>query len=73
LSIDAFFTRQQMSLNGLQSSSKYDKESNELKNQMQNISDEKNKLERSLIEENAQKERVLEILQESESINFHFC
>ena len=34
---------------------------------MQNISQEKDQLEYSLREENAQKEKVLEILQESES------
>ena len=60
-------TRQQLTQNGLHSSFKYDKESNLLKSQMHNMSVEKSALESSLREENAQKEKVLEILDESES------
>jgi hypothetical protein len=59
--------RQQLNLNGLQSSFKYDKESSELKTQVRGMSLEKSGLERSLREENAQKEKVLELLDESES------
>ncbi len=67
LELECNYLRQQLNLNGLHSSFKYDKESSSLKNQMQSISLEKSGLERSLREQNAQKEKVLELLDESES------
>lgn len=53
----------------MESSLKYDKTSQKLKNEMLSIEQEKNHLERSLIEENEQKESVLKILQHTESFS----
>jgi hypothetical protein len=62
-----FFTRQQLNLNGLQTSLKYDHKSQQLKNEMINIQMEKTNLEQSLIEENEKKETVLHMLEQTES------
>ncbi len=60
-------TRQQLNSNGLQSSLKYDSKSQQLKDEMRTIQHEKTSLERSLIEENQQKESVLNMLEYTES------
>ena len=59
-------------MNGLETSLKYDKKSQELKNEMITMQFEKNNLEQSLIEENEHKENVLKILEHTESINSRF-
>jgi hypothetical protein len=67
LELECNYLRQQLNINGLQSSFKFDKEGELLKSQVQTVNFEKSGLERSLREENAQKEKVLTLLDESES------
>lgn len=67
LELECTFLRQQLNLNGLQTSFKYDQQTQELKNEMINIQLEKSNLEKSLIEENYEKQTVLQMLQQTES------
>lgn len=60
-------TRQQLNLNGLQTSLKYDNKSQELKSEMMTIQREKASLEKSLNEENKKHETVLNVLEQTES------
>lgn len=66
LELECSYLKQQLTQNGLQTSLKYDKESSHLKSHMDSLSLEKSVLERSLRDESAQKERVLEAFEESE-------
>lgn len=67
LELECTFLRQQLNLNGLQTSFKYDQQTQELKNEMISIQLEKSNLEKSLIEENYEKQTVLQMLQQTES------
>ena len=67
LEMECNYLRQQLNLNGLTSSLKYDSKSQQLKDEMRTIQHEKNSLEKSLIEENQQKETVLNMLEYTES------
>ncbi len=67
LEMECSYLRQQLNLNGLQTSLKYDTKSQKLKDEMQHIQAEKSNLERSLIEENQQKDAVLNMLEHTES------
>ncbi len=72
LEMECNYLRQQLNLNGLTSSLKYDSKSQQLKDEMRTIQHEKNSLEKSLIEENQQKETVLNMLEYTESNNLKF-
>jgi len=60
-------TRQQLNLNGLQTSLKYDNKSQELKSEMMTIQLEKANLEKSLDQENKKNETVMSVLEQTES------
>ncbi|CAF0776388.1 unnamed protein product [Brachionus calyciflorus] len=70
LELECNYLRQQLNLNGLETSLKYDKKSQELKNEMLSMHLEKTSLEKSLIEENEHKENVLKVLEQTEK-TFH--
>lgn len=67
LEMECNYFRQQMNLNGLQTSLKYDNKSQELKNEMLTIQFEKENLEKSLTEENRRNETVLSVLEQTEN------
>ena len=60
-------TRQQLNLNGLQTSFKYDNKRQELKSEMMTIQLEKANLEKSLDQENKKNETVMSVLEQTES------
>ena len=67
LFVIGFVTRQQLNLNGLHTSLKYDSKSQELKNEMLTIQYEKENLEKSLNEENKKNETFMSMLEQTES------
>ena len=67
LFVIGFVTRQQLNLNGLHTSLKYDSNSQELKNEMLTIQYEKENLEKSLNEENKKNETFMSMLEQTES------
>ena len=70
LELECNYLRQQLNLNGLQSSLKYDSKSQQLKDEMMSMKFENTNLERVLKEESYQKETVLNMLEHTESKNY---
>lgn len=57
-----------MNLNGLQTQSKYELKTHDLKNEMENLDSERKGLEKSLLIETIEKENTKNILEQTQSI-----